>query len=174
MARITPENPGKPTSSIRETTAAHQPVANTVIAPRASYPPRGASVVEHDGGNHTTRDSAAGVEFYLQKIADLIWLVLGVAIAFIGLRVVLRLIAADTANGFARFIYDVTGPLVAPFANLAPSPAMGQLVLETSSLVAMLVYALAAWIFVRLVWLIFEQPPTAYYRDSFDRSERKN
>lgn len=37
------------------------------------------------------------------------------------------------------------------------------LILEVPSLIAMLVYALLAWIIVRLTWVIFDQPPTRTY-----------
>jgi hypothetical protein len=118
-----------------------------------------------------TREHSVDVDFYIQKVCDIIWLILGVAIAFIAIRVVLKLIAADPENRFAKFVLDVTTPLVAPFVDLAPTPSAGLLVFETYSVVAMMAYALIAWVLVRLTWLIFEQPSSARYREARTRDQ---
>jgi uncharacterized protein YggT (Ycf19 family) len=167
-------------------TTQHQPVQRNIVRETDSVQPVREPVVVRATTEVPVRNGLSGQkqaepkvrkpgpepEFYLQKISDLIWLVLGVAIAMIGLRVVLKLIAADPANEIARFVYDSTGPLVAPFVGLAPTPSTGDLVFETFSLVAMLVYALAAWVLVRLVWLLFEPPSAPHYRENFSRHDR--
>ena len=55
-------------------------------------------------------------------------------------------------------IYGFTDLFLFPFRGLTSSPAIGNMVLEISSMFAMLVYALVAWAVERLVWLIFYRP----------------
>ncbi|MEP7358044.1 MAG: YggT family protein [Anaerolineales bacterium] len=94
------------------------------------------------------------------RATQLIWLALGLLEALFALRVVLKLVGANAANPFASLLYGVTGAFLAPFAGLTATPAAGGMVLEVSTLVAMLVYALLAWVLERLVWVIFYRPRT--------------
>jgi hypothetical protein len=55
-------------------------------------------------------------------------------------------------------IYGFTNLFLSPFAGLTPTPASGGMVLEISSFIAMLVYALVAFAIERLVWVIFYRP----------------
>jgi hypothetical protein len=92
------------------------------------------------------------------KTTQWIWLVLGIVEIIIGLRVILLLIGANPASPFAAFIYNLSAFLLLPFAGLVGAPAMGGMVLEISSIIAMLVYALLAWGIDRIVWVIFYRP----------------
>ena len=92
------------------------------------------------------------------KTSKWIWLVLGVVEVIIGLRVVLLLIGANPENPFAAFIYSLSAFLLLPFTGLVGAPAIGSMVLEISSIIAMLVYALLAWGIDRIVWVILYRP----------------
>ena len=92
------------------------------------------------------------------KATQLVWLLLGILEALIALRVVFKLIAVNAANPFATLLYNVTGLYVAPFASLVGAPAAGGMVLEISSVIAMVVYALIAWAVERIIWVIFYRP----------------
>lgn len=94
-------------------------------------------------------------QIMLRKFTRLIWWGLGVLEGFIGLRVILRMMAANPNNAFANFIYSVTNVFLWPFNGLTATPQSGGVVLEISSVIAMLVYLLAAWVFVELLWLLF-------------------
>jgi hypothetical protein len=94
------------------------------------------------------------------RATQLIWLGLGLLEAALGLRVLLKLVGANAANPFANLLYGVTGAFLAPFAGLTGTPAAGGMVLEVSTLIAMIVYALLAWVLERLVWVIFYRPRT--------------
>ncbi len=91
----------------------------------------------------------------LYKLTDLIWLLTGILEGLIGIRILLKLIAANPAAGFAQFIYSITGFFLTPFVGLTATPSAGGSVLELSSIIAMMVYALIAWIVVRVLWLAF-------------------
>ncbi len=92
------------------------------------------------------------------KATQLIWLLLGLLEAAIALRVVFKLIAVNAANPFAALLYNVTDLFVAPFASLIGAPAAGGMVLEISSIIAMIVYFLIAWALERIVYLLFYRP----------------
>jgi hypothetical protein len=55
-------------------------------------------------------------------------------------------------------IYGITAVFLLPFVGLVGSPTAGGMVLEISSMFAMLIYALIAWVVERTVWLIFYRP----------------
>ncbi|MCL5952815.1 MAG: YggT family protein [Chloroflexi bacterium] len=93
----------------------------------------------------------------------------------IALRILLKLIGANPSNAFASFIYNFTGLFLSPFIGLTPTPAVGGMVLEISSMVAMIVYALLAWALIRLMWLLFYQPSdrvVSQYEREHTRSHR--
>jgi len=92
------------------------------------------------------------------KATQMIWLLFGLLEAAIGLRVLFKLIAVNPANPFAAFLYKVTDLFLAPFASLIGAPAVGGMVLEVSSIIAMIVYLLIAWALERIVYVLFYRP----------------
>jgi hypothetical protein len=92
------------------------------------------------------------------KATQLVWLVFGILEALIALRIGLKLIGANPASPFAVFIYSFTGLFLFPFAGLTGAPSSGGMVLEISSFIAMVVYALLAWAIERIIWVIFYRP----------------
>lgn len=104
------------------------------------------------------------------RLSQLIWLFFGAVIGLIGLRVLLQLLAANQSNPFASFVFNLTQVFLWPFASLAANPSFNGVVLEVTSIIAMFVYALAGWLIVRLVWLLFYQQPTRTVR-TYEREE---
>ncbi len=92
------------------------------------------------------------------KVTQVIWLLLGLLEVVIALRVIFKLIAVNGANPFAALLYNVTNLFVAPFASLVSAPASGGMVLEISSIIAMIVYLLIAWGLERIVYVLFYRP----------------
>ena len=92
------------------------------------------------------------------KATQLVWLVFGILEALIALRIGLKLIGANPASPIAVFIYGFTSLFLFPFEGLMGAPAAGNMVLEISSVIAMVVYALIAWALERIVWVIFYRP----------------
>jgi len=89
------------------------------------------------------------------RFTGLIWLGFGLLEVLIGLRVFLKLIAANPGNLFAQFVYALSEPFLIPFFGLTWTPAVGGFVLEIASIIAMIVYALIAWAIVRVITLVF-------------------
>ena len=92
------------------------------------------------------------------KATQLVWLLLGILEALLALRFVLKLIAANPASPFAVALYGFTGLFLFPFAGLIGTPAAGGMVLEVSTLIAMVVYGLIGWAIERIIWVIFYRP----------------
>jgi uncharacterized protein YggT (Ycf19 family) len=92
------------------------------------------------------------------RASQIIYLLAGIVEALIITRVVLKLLAANGAVGFVRFVYGVSAPLVAPFQGIFSTPVSNSNVLELSSLVAIAVYGLVAWGIVRLIVILARRP----------------
>lgn len=92
------------------------------------------------------------------KATQLVWLLFGILEALIALRIGLMLVGANPASPVVALIYGITALFLIPFVGLIGSPTFGGMVLEISSMFAMLIYALIAWAIERVVWLIFYRP----------------
>jgi uncharacterized protein YggT (Ycf19 family) len=103
------------------------------------------------------RASSATSTSATYRAAQIVYLILGIVEALVIARVALKLLAANVDVGFVRFIYGISAPLVAPFQGIFPTPAGNGSVVELSSLVAIAVYALAAWAIVRVVSILGRQ-----------------
>lgn len=98
---------------------------------------------------HVTYDAAAERRMQTFQLSRIVYTILGLLEILLGLRFVLKLISANPDSGFANFIYGITNVFVAPFVGLTGTPASGGTVLEVNTLIAMVVYALLAWLIVR-------------------------
>jgi len=108
-----------------------------------------AAMVDHVERRRSTADWLAG----------LISLAVGIVAILIAIRIVLKLLAANTASGFTQFIYNVTGPFVAPFANIFGTPAGdGGAVFEVSSILAIAIYLLVGWLIIKVLQLLIDRP----------------
>jgi YggT family protein len=95
-----------------------------------------------------------------------IYLVLAVIEGLIAIRFVLKLLAANPQAGFAKLIYGVTDPLLAPFTGLLGNPVSNSgNQFEVTSIVAMAVYALVGWLLVKVVGLILNRTVTRSRED---------
>lgn len=92
------------------------------------------------------------------KMTQVIWLLLGILEAAIALRIIFKLIGVNPANPFANLLYTVTGLFLFPFSGLVGTPTSGNMILEISSVIAMIVYLLIGWVLVRIVYVAFYRP----------------
>lgn len=73
-----------------------------------------------------------------------VYYVAGFIVAIIGLRFLFLLLGANQGSAFVDFIYGLGGVFVAPFAGIFGEPTFGVSYFETSSIVAIIIYALLA------------------------------
>lgn len=137
-------------------------VQTTTTAPRHDY----------DRMDAVAYDPYEGRRLAGHRITQLIYWVFGLIEGLIAIRLVLKALGANQTAGFAQFIYGITGPLVAPFAGLFNNPAYQNSVLELSSIVALIVYALVAWLLGRLVWILVGESRSAIHTRTTQMNSR--
>lgn len=108
--------------------------------------------------SQVTRDVAAERRLVTFQITRIVWAILSLLEIVLGLRFVLKLIAANGESGFGSLIYSISGVFTAPFAGLVTTPASGGNVLEVTTLIAMAVYALLFWIIVKVIAIVADRP----------------
>ena len=106
----------------------------------------------------TQRETERERRIFSFKATQLVWLLFGLLISMIALRIGLKLIGANPESLIASLIYGFTDLFLYPFTGLINSPTAGNLVLEISSLFAILIYGLIAWGVAKAIWLIFYRP----------------
>jgi hypothetical protein len=95
------------------------------------------------------------------KATYVIWLLLVMLESLIALRIGLKLIGANADSVFATLVYGFSNLFLFPFSGLTPTFTAGKVVLEVSSFIAMVVYALVFWGIERMVWVVFYRPREA-------------
>jgi len=88
-------------------------------------------------------------------------------------RLAFALAAANRANGFVEFIYDVSYPFVYPFEGITSHRGVGDNgVFEPEAVIAMAVYAVAAMLVVGLLWVLTSAPSSVSDRAVVTRERR--
>jgi len=102
---------------------------------------------------------AANQNSAIARIVNIVYFLFGILELLLALRVVLHAVGANPDNGFANFIYAITWPFVALFSNLFTNPALSSTaVLELTTVVSMIVWAIVAWLVGRAMWLALSRP----------------
>lgn len=104
------------------------------------------------------------------RVTQLVWLLFGGVNGLIGIRIILKLIAANPNNAFAAFVYKLTNVFLWPFVGITGVPSFRNHVLEIHSIIAMIVYTLLAWGIVSLIEVVFYRLPSRHIT-VYDREE---
>jgi uncharacterized protein YggT (Ycf19 family) len=128
-------------------------------------------VTTSDPMTPATADSAEVVSTVSpgRRAVELTYLVFGIIGGLLAIRLVLKLLGANPQAGFTNFVYGLTDFFMAPFRNLLPAVGTGTssgAVLETSVLIAIIVYALIGWVIARLIVIMFFRNVTVSHRSS--------
>ena len=75
--------------------------------------------------------------------------------SLIGLRFLLKLMAANPDNSFAQLVDFLTAPFLALFVGLTAAPSFDGIVIEFYDLIAILVYFALGWALIRVLWILF-------------------
>jgi hypothetical protein len=95
----------------------------------------------------------------IARIINIVYFLFGALELLLAVRVILHLVGANPGNGFANFINVLSAPFVALFASLLQNPALNETaVLEVTTIIAMLVWAIVGWLVGRLIWLVLSRP----------------
>jgi hypothetical protein len=115
--------------------------------------PTGARVENREEVFEDKNQSRANTRYWITTVTYFILAVLEVVLF---LRLLFRLLGANTTNGFITFLYNLSHIFVSPFNGIFNDQAIGQTsVFEVSTIIAMLVYALIAWGIVSLGRVVF-------------------
>ena len=102
---------------------------------------------------------AANQNSSVRRIVNIIYFLFGVVELLLVIRVILHLVGVNADNGFANFIYGASATFVSLFASLLQNPTLGgSSVLEVTTIIAIIVYMIAAWLIGRLIWLVLSRP----------------
>jgi uncharacterized protein YggT (Ycf19 family) len=109
----------------------------------------------------------------LERTTQIIYFLLGILEVLLALRVLLRFINADNTSGFANFIYNFSAPFIAPFNGIFNNDQVLNRVgvIEFSTLLAMVIYALFAYGMIRLLYIVFE--PNRSSKEIYTTSSRR-
>jgi hypothetical protein len=70
----------------------------------------------------------------------------------LGIRILLRLFAANPATSFVQFIYKTSADLLYPFRGIFPTPVIGnEYVLDTTAIFAIFMYLILLYLIESLV-----------------------
>lgn len=108
------------------------------------------------------RDLAVQRRVRAQKAINFIYYLVGSLGILLLLRFVLRLAGANPENVFANFIYGFSGIFTAPFETLFATPEINQgHAFDVNAIVAIIAYAVLAWLAARLVRIVADDGSSA-------------
>jgi len=142
-------------------TPTHREVTRTPRTTSTEYTTVDRPVAEVDRVEAVAYDPFASRRLASHRMVQLVYWVFGLIEGLVLVRFVLKALGANPSAGFAQFIYGITAPLVAPFYGLFGNPAAQGSVLELHSVVALIVYALLAWLISKLVWILMGETRSA-------------
>ncbi len=160
-------------------------VAAPVMDDRRSYSQVGGAAMENvqqgyydANGNLVQReeqtfdDPTARRLNILDRTAQIIYFLMGVVELLLALRFLFRVLNADATSGFVNFICNLSGAFVAPFNGIFNDQVLNRgNVVEASTLIAMLVYAILTYGLIQLLYVLFS--PGRSTRQTFTTTRRR-
>jgi len=119
---------------------------------------------------HVVDDAAAAQRSFTYQITALLWLMFGALEGLLGLRLILKLLASNPSNPFAQLVYGLSDLFVWPFIGLTVTPSAAGIVVEIHTIIAMVVYAILAWLVISLVRVLLYRRTERFVR--VERRER--
>jgi YGGT family len=123
--------------------AIQQPAPVPAPTPTPAYAP--ASVEHVSATEHSP---------YNFRAVAVVGFIVGVVDVFIAARFLGKLFGASSQSAFVNFIYQVSGPMVAPFTGIFGNSGSRTNTFETASLVAIVVYAVIGWGLIALIRIV--------------------
>jgi hypothetical protein len=130
-------------------------IIDSEVEPAGCESPRDSGGEKLEDGQGEERNSRPPENFFwVSRVVQAIYCVLGVVEGLIIIRVLFKALAANPNGAFAQFTYAVTVPLVFPFVGMFAEPKLRGAVFELSSVLALVVYVFFAWAVARLIWQV--------------------
>ncbi len=113
------------------------------------------TTTQNEGPREAVTTETKRVATSSQTIEYLIYFFLGALEILLAFRLILKLTGASMASGFVGLIYGLTGIFILPFEGIFQREYIQGVettsILEPSTLVAIIVYAILAWGIVQLI-----------------------
>lgn len=110
---------------------------------------------------HAAIDRNSGSRETNLKMRKIVYFLFGILEAFLAFRLVFKLLGANPGSAFVSLIYDVSQVFLVPFSGIFRTAVNqgieAESVLEPTTIIALIVYALIAYGIVRLIE-IFRAP----------------
>ena len=136
------------------------PVRNEVVRERVVEQPvvTAAPVRDEYVSSSVVQDEAADRLTALDFATRIIWFLTGLLLVGLVIRFILKATGANTASSFVSFVYNATAAFVAPFRGIFTDSVSGSNVLEVSTIVAIIVWALIAFFVTWLLGIVLGGP----------------
>lgn len=91
--------------------------------------------------------------------ARIVYIITGIIVSLLALRVLLSLLGANRENGFADLVYTLSYPFAAPFFGLFNyDPQQGVARFELETIFAIIIYAIVGSLIARLLTIRHSNP----------------
>lgn len=136
------------------------PLRNEVVRERVVEQPAVAATPVRDEmvSDRVVEDEAAGRLSMLDLATRIIWFLTALLLVGLAIRFILKATGANTASSFVSFVYNSTAAFVAPFRGIFTDSVSGNNVLEVSTIVAIVVWALIAFFVTWLLGIVLGGP----------------
>ncbi len=135
------------------------PLPTEVVRERVVEQPYAAAPVRDEYvSDRVVEDEAVGRLSALDLATRIIWFLTGLLLVGLVARFILKATGANTASSFVSFIYNATAAFVAPFRGIFSDSVSGSNVLEVSTIVAIVVWALIAFFVTWLLGILLGGP----------------
>jgi len=126
----------KEKTTIYATTTPRQIIKSTTISPDAS------------------EEKELSEKKIIFRFYYIVWYISGIVEILLGFRFFLKALGANPFNGFSSFVYMLSDSLARPFFGIVAPTVINNTIIEWSTLIAMLVYVVIAYLLVEIPKII--------------------
>lgn len=138
----------------RRPPAADQPTLDNVRREPVQASDAHVNVNQPSAGYPYHPAAPSATQLAVWRAQRIIYYIFGIIQAFILIRFILKLLAANPSSTFTQIIYNISWVFAFPFYGVVPSYTVGSSVWEWFALIAIVVYALVSIALAKLIGLL--------------------
>jgi uncharacterized protein YggT (Ycf19 family) len=101
-----------------------------------------------------------------RRAIEIIYLVFGIVNGLLLVRLILKMLGTNPDAPFSSFVYGLTDFFLGPFKGLLPATVNGRSIFEPTVLIAIVIYALLAWVLAKIVVIAYSRSVVVSHRSS--------
>ena len=101
-----------------------------------------------------------------RRAIEIIYLVFGIVNGLLAVRLILKMLGTNPDAPFSSFVYGLTDFFLGPFKALLPATVSGRSIFEPTVLIAIIIYALLAWVLAKIVLIAYSRSVVVSHRSS--------